>query len=296
MISNSYSIKKNSKSFFFASLFLNKQNFEDCANLYKFCRYVDDIVDNDYKNKEILIRNIEKKLLSKRKERNLNISYLIKNKKLRVESLLELLEGVKLDLDAPSIKQKQDLINYSYLVAGSVGVMMSSILGCKDKYGYNYAIDLGIAMQLTNIARDILEDAKMGRVYIPSSWINIKCKDITKPTPKNIADLKVATSKLIDLSEKYYESAMHGLGFLPFRARYAILIALKVYRHIGIKILKNDFSNINCRERVNPIEKIFCLIQCTFMFFTCPQIHLKKYTHEITLHKYLKKKYPTTYE
>ena len=296
MVDNNYSIKKNSKSFFLASLFLNKQNFKDCSNLYKFCRYVDDIVDNNYENKKLLIRNIEKKLQSKRKERCLNISYLIRNKKLKIKNLLELIEGVKLDLVAPSIKRKKDLINYSYLVAGSVGIMMSDILGCKDKYGYYYAIDLGIAMQLTNIARDIIEDAKIGRVYIPRSWININCDDINKPTPKNIADLKIATVKLIKLSEMYYRSAMHGLGFLPFRSRYAILIALKIYRQIGVKILKNNFSNINCKESLNRLEKVFCLIKCTFIFLSFPQIHLKKYIHEVTLHKYLKKKYSINYE
>ena len=127
-----------------------------------------------------------------------------------------------MDLEKLSFNGEKELINYSYLVAGSVGVMMSNILGCKDDYAYNYAIDLGIAMQLTNIARDILEDAKMGRVYIPKTWSDIKCIDIKKPSEKTKSELKIATKKLINLSEEYYKSGMKGLAFLPLRSRFSI--------------------------------------------------------------------------
>lgn len=291
MIRSNYSIKNNSKSFFFASLFLKKKQFNDCCALYEFCRYVDDIADKNYKNKKKLLKDIEINIKTIKKNTKLNIIYLIKNKTLKAKNLLELVKGVKMDLENLTFIGEKELINYSYLVAGSVGVMMSNILGCKDKYGYNYAVDLGIAMQLTNMARDILEDAKMGRVYIPKIWLDIKCIDIKNPTEKTSSELKIVTKKLIDLSEEYYKSSMKGLAFLPLRSRFSILIALKVYRQIGLKILKNNFSNILYREKVTFIEKILCLVRCTAIFFLNPQIHIKKYTHKASLHKHLRKKY-----
>ena len=150
-----------------------------------------------------------------------------------------------------TIKNEKELVAYSYFVAGTVGIMMAKILKVKEIVAFKYAVDLGIAFQLTNIARDILEDVNMNRIYIPKSWINLNRDQIKSPRVKDKAKLKKITRKILNMSEKYYKSALKGLAFLSFRNRFAILLALIIYRQIGIKIIRKNFSNIYKREKVN---------------------------------------------
>ena len=161
---------------------------------------------------------------------------------------------------------------------------MAKILNTKNKYAYKYAVDLGIAMQLTNIMRDIIEDASMGRVYYPKVWIKLTSKNIIKNNSNNIKNINKATEKLFELSETYYKSAFKGIAFLPFRSRFAILLALFVYRQIGRKIIKNSFSNLKKREIVSLYEKILCLLKVFFIFTFNFNIHFKKYQHDKKLH------------
>ena len=203
--------------------------------------------------------------------------------------LLQLLDGVILDIsNKVRIKNDKELISYSYQVAGTVGLMMSQILNVTEKVAYKYAIDLGIAFQLTNIARDILDDAKINRVYIPSSWYKLNIKEIVSTNYKNKEKLKNATRDLLDLADVYYASAIKGLAFLSIRNRFAIFLALSIYRQIGKKIIRKGYSNLNIRESVSLIEKIFCFVKCLFLFLFNFYIHKKKYKHNTILHKHLK--------
>ena len=161
---------------------------------------------------------------------------------------------------------------------------MAKILNTRNKYAYRYAVDLGIAMQLTNIMRDIIEDASMDRVYYPKVWIKLTSKDILENNSNTIKNINNATEKLFELSEKYYKSAFKGIAFLPFRSRFAILLALFVYRQIGRKIIKNSFSNLKKREIVSLYEKILCLLKVFFVFMFNFNTHLKKYQHDKKLH------------
>ena len=289
-----HSIKKNSKSFYFASLFLSKNTFQKTATLYKLCRKIDDIADKENTNKKIKL----KKIMSQINEKSNNsisglkdIKSLLKNNIIPYECINELIQGVLLDTKRVHIKNTSNLINYSYLVAGTVGIMMSSILGSKNIYSYKYAVDLGIAMQLTNILRDILEDAKMKRVYIPISWYNIRYKRIINQDKLTKSNLKKVSKKIFQLSERFYNSAFKGLGFLPFRARFTTLLAATLYRQIGIKIVKNNYSNLNKREIISFEEKLLCLIKVIFIFFSNIKIHLKNYTHNNMLHKSINNNY-----
>ena len=161
---------------------------------------------------------------------------------------------------------------------------MAKLLSNTHIYGYRYAVDLGIAMQLTNIMRDVIEDAKIGRVYLPKSWINIAPKNILNGTIETENLMKKASKKIYHLSEIYYNSAFKGIAFLPFNSRFAILLALNVYRKIGKKIIKNNYSNLIKRESVNTYEKIFCLIKVCMIFIFNINVHIKKYEHEKCLH------------
>ena len=281
-------LKKKSKSFYFASIFLSRNCFTNCSQLYNFCRIVDDIADNNYKNKKFLLKNIFKSVTSPDTFESKYVSEikpLIKLNIINKECLKELIYGVMLDTKKKiSISDKSELINYAYYVAGTVGIMMAKILNTQNKYAYRYAVDLGIAMQLTNIMRDIIEDASIDRVYYPKTWIKLTSKKILENNSNTIKTINKATEKLFELSEIYYKSAFKGIAFLPFRSRFAILLALFVYRQIGRKIIKNNFSNLKKREIVSLYEKILCLLKAFFIFTFNFNTHFKKYQHDKTLH------------
>lgn len=281
-------LKKKSKSFYFASIFLSRNCFTNCSQLYNFCRIVDDIADNNYKNKKFLLKNIYKSVASPDTFESKYVSEikpLIKLNVINKECLKELIYGVILDTKKKiSISNKSELINYAYYVAGTVGIMMAKILNTQNKYAYRYAVDLGIAMQLTNIMRDIIEDARMDRVYYPKVWIKLTSKKILENNSSTIKTINKATEKLFELSEIYYKSAFKGIAFLPFRSRFAILLALFVYRQIGRKIIKNNFSNLKKREIVPLYEKVLCLLKVFFIFTFNFNTHFKKYQHDKTLH------------
>ncbi len=281
-------LKKKSKSFYFASIFLSRNCFTNCSQLYNFCRIVDDIADNNYKNKKFLLKNIYKSVTCPDTCKSKYVSEikpLIKLNIINKECLKELIYGVLLDTKKKiSILDKSELINYSYYVAGTVGIMMAKILNTQNKYAYRYAVDLGIAMQLTNIMRDIIEDANIDRVYYPKKWIKLTSKKILEYNSNTIKTINKATEQLFELSEIYYKSAFKGVAFLPFRSRFAILLALFVYRQIGRKIIKNNFSNLKKREIVSLYEKILCLLKVFLIFTFNFNTHFKKYQHDKTLH------------
>ena len=147
---------------------------------------------------------------------------------------LDLLEGFAMDAREHAYRSIDDTILYSYHVAGVVGVMMAIIMGAKDTATLNRACDLGIAFQLTNISRDVIDDAKEGRVYLPADWL-----EAAGVAPGAIADpanreaVFEVTARLLDTAEAYYASARHGLAALPFRSAWAIAAARRVYRDIG---------------------------------------------------------------
>ncbi|MAH88718.1 MAG: phytoene synthase [Pelagibacterales bacterium] len=288
MKTKKYLLKRKSKSFYFASIFLSKETFNNCSVLYSFCRQIDDIADNKQPNKEKKLKNILKSIININDSNNKideGIKLLINSKVIEKKCLIELVQGVLLDTRKTiHLSNEIALINYSYLVAGTVGIMMAKLLSNKLVYAYRYAVDLGIAMQLTNILRDILEDASIGRVYFPKSWINITPEKILKRTINTKNSLNRISQKIYDLSEIYYKSAMKGMAFLPFRSRFAILLALNIYRQIGEKIIKNNYSNLIKRESVYTYEKIFCLIKVCIIFIFNINIHIKKYEHDKSLH------------
>ena len=245
-------------------------------------------MDADSKN----VVNLD--LIREDKVLNFNVSsinLLIENKSIRIENLLELILGIRKDMNIKIIKTKKELLNYCYLVAGTVGVMLCDLFEIKSKKSYKFAVDLGIAMQLTNIARDILEDSRLDRVYIPKEWINISCYKIQKPSNESRAKIKYATKKLLELSEKYYRSCLKGFGYLPARTRFAILLALITYREIGIKIVKHNYSNTYKRESISAIGKLKCFMKCIIIFIFNKNIHKKNLVHNSKLHKDLDNKY-----
>ena len=230
-MSNNNYLSMYAKSFNWAGFFLPKKTYMKCSALYDFCRTVDNIADdtNNLEIKKKNLLNFKKSFNNKEYDNPIikNVWELIKNYKISTKIINDLFDGAESDLkDKIQIDTKKDLLIYSYRVAGTVGLMMAKILNVKNEIALKSAIDLGIAMQLTNISRDVVEDAKNNRSYISPDF-----------------DTIVKTIKLADL---FYESSYTSIKEIPLSFRFSILIARRVYRQIGHKILKKkDIEDYN---------------------------------------------------
>ena len=216
-------LKKHAKSFYWASFFLSKIVIKKSTILYNFCRTLDDIADenNGLEIKKGNFSKFKKDFLDKNFKNPIihEMWLIIDSEKISRKIVLDLFDGVESDLqEKVSLKSKKDLLIYSYKVAGTVGLMMSKILQVKDKEALKGAVDLGIAMQLTNIARDVVEDEKSNRSYIELKFSSIK--------------------QTIEDSEVFYEKSFDSISKIPLRSRFSVIVARRVYKKINDYILK----------------------------------------------------------
>ena len=232
------------KSFNWAGFFLPKKTYQKCSALYDFCREVDNIADDENKIE------IKKDNFIKFRNNFVNKNYddpviknmwdLINEFSISTKIVDDLFEGINSDIkENVKLNSKKELLIYSYRVAGTVGLMMAKILNVHKEQSLKSAIDLGIAMQLTNISRDVMEDKKNNRFYINESFEDIKTT--------------------IKLSEKFYENSFYSIKEIPLSFRFSILVARRVYRKIGYKILnKQNIENYKKSGKiyVSNIEKI----------------------------------------
>ncbi len=273
-LNSSVDLKREGKSFYWASFFLPKRTKKNAGILYSICRYFDDIAD---KQTEDQTNYLKKSIEEIKNNKSNKVNIFLQENKINNAIFIDLLEGLIFDQKKIKIKNKEELIKYSYHVAGTVGLMMSKILGVKHEKATNSAIDLGIGMQLTNIARDVYEDSKMDRIYLPANWIpNISLKNLNNPQEFTLENDKIisnAIHKVISLSDKFYKNGFAGLKYIPLSTRLGIFIAANVYRGIGIKIKfsKTKYS----RERVylNSFEKTFITIKSVLLFIFIPIIN-----------------------
>ena len=264
-------ISTHAKSFSWAGFFLAKQTFENGSNLYDFCRTLDDIADEntslDLKKqkfnkikKDFIERNFENILIK-------NIDNIIKKFNISEKIVLDLFDGIESDIkESIEFKTKRELLVYSYRVAGTVGLMMAKILKVDSKIALRSAVDLGIAMQLTNIARDVVEDSSRNRKYIDHDFIKIK--------------------ETLGVAELFYKSSFKSIKEIPLVNRFAILVARRVYREIGNNILrKKNLENYNKSGKifVNKIGKIkqtiFSIFDLFLLIFSKSDIHLTNEEH-----------------
>ncbi len=151
---------------------------------------------------------------------------------------LELLEGFAMDVEGRRHSSLDDLFLYCYHVAGTVGLMMAHIMGVRDEWTLQRAADLGIALQMTNVARDVLDDARSGRVYLPLSWLEeagIPAEEVAEPHQR--AGVHRVVVRLLTEADRFYDSGARGLARLPFRSAWAVAVARGVYREIGEMVL-----------------------------------------------------------
>ena len=245
-------LKKHAKSFYWASFFLSSKTFDKCSYLYNFCRTLDDIVDdeNNLEMKKENFLKFKKNFMNKDLNNQIikEMWSLINNEKISEKIVVDLFNGVEMDLkEKVQFNSKKELLVYSYRVAGTVGLMMSKILKVKNKEALKGAVDLGIAMQLTNIARDVCEDRDRNRQYIKPDFLTIK--------------------ETINDSQIFYQKSFNSISCIPLRSRFSVILARRVYKKIGDYILKQKTT-----ENYNKAGKIYVpifgkIIQTFFSIF-----------------------------
>ncbi|MFT4825440.1 MAG: phytoene synthase [Cryomorphaceae bacterium] len=258
---------KHGQSFYWASIFLGPQVADRAARLYQFCRFVDDLADGDLPDRQESLVDIRARLARIKVSAGPEIESFIelaKETDIPLQAAQELLDGMLSDQKPVAFLDERALLRYCHAVAGTVGLMMCRVLNCEHSRADQFAIDLGVAMQLTNIARDVLDDAKMGRRYLPETWINLDAAMLANPNEEQREAGIVAIQKLLDLAERYYQSAMLGIQLLPLRSRLSITIALRVYRQIGIKLQHNHMAWWQGRTVVGKASKVWLSFKSLF--------------------------------
>ncbi len=234
------SLRSHGRSFYWASHFLSADQARAAACIYAFCRYADDVADNEspFQARASLDRIADALQGGPNSLPVVDDFLALANDvgiDLKVPRLL--LHALRKDIGPVRMQDWQGLIRYSYGVASTVGLMMCPVLGVRDPRAEVFATDLGIAMQLTNIARDVLEDAYRGRVYLPlSSCPSVTSYALVSGDRFARRDAYRVVLQLLDCATVYYRSADRGMRYLPTRARAAILTASRLYEAIGTEV------------------------------------------------------------
>ena len=287
-------LKRNGKTFYFASLALDQLAAERCARLYAFCRYVDDLADeaDDKENAHERLLRVIGDLQTHRSDDAIVTDFLELSAEcaMSIEPAIELVHGVMPDLEREVLVENvADLHHYCYRVAGTVGLLMCGVLGVRDPNAYPFAIDLGIGMQLTNIARDVLEDAKAGRRYIPRSVIgDVTPKQFVDPDEAMQSRIADAVCWILGEADRFYRSGEAGLVFVPPRARLAIRIAARVYHRIGVRLRKSGFAAWRGRTVVSLPEKIIVGLSATSAHWKSRKNRQPMPLHAALLHRWLR--------
>lgn len=249
------------RSFYWARFFMPDHQSVKATRLYSFCRYIDDAVDEEH-SPEIArqaISRIKNEIIAGYSEQLViqDGIALMKECNIDLSVVLDLIEGVSSDIDLVQIPDEAALLTYCYRVAGTVGLMMCKALGVLNPDALRHAVDLGIAMQLTNICRDVADDARAGRCYLPASIIgNISVDQLIHPHAPLQHSITRCIETLLDQADCYYRSGELGLSYLPFRARGSILVASRVYREIGMTLRKKNYVYWDKRTTVHRNRKI----------------------------------------
>lgn len=257
LVASREAIEQGSRSFAAASRLFDRRTRESAWRLYAWCRWCDDVIDGQSGGRDAVEPSPEEK------RARLDTLYALTRSALAGAPQadpafaafqqvalrhdlpeawpLELLAGFGMDVDGGLYPTLEDLLLYCWRVAGVVGVMMARVMGVEDAPTLRRACDLGLAFQLTNIGRDVIEDAAAGRVYLPTDWL---AEAGVEPTARAVADpanrpaVFGVVSRLLASAEPYYDSAAQGLPGLPFRSAWAVAAARGVYREIGRKVTR----------------------------------------------------------
>lgn len=227
------------RSFHLAGRLLPVASRDDAAVCYAFCRMADDAVDEapDADAAHAALAAVRAELAGRAEPRPLVAAWraLEARRGIPVCAARDLLDGMASDLGEVAVQNDAELLRYCYRAAGTVGLMMAAILGTSERAAAAHAVDLGVAMQLTNIARDVAEDAARGRIYLPAE--RLAAAGQAPGVPLDAAPVARVVTDLLAMAERFYDSGLAGLRYLPLRVRPAIGAAAFLYRGIGRALL-----------------------------------------------------------
>lgn len=268
-------IQKGSQSFAAAAALFDPQTRADAEMLYAWCRHCDDVIDGQTLGHEREVLGPDEV------QRRLDRLYaqtraalageptddpafaafreVARRRRIPERYALELIDGFAMDVAGRRYQTMEDTLDYCWHVAGVVGTMMAIVMGVKpgDLATLRRAQDLGLAFQLTNIARDIVEDAENGRVYLPADWLaDVGVPEDAVAAPEHRAAVAGLAKRLVDAAEPYYASARWGLRALPFRSAWAVAAAGQVYREIGVKVVARGAAAWDTRTSTSKAAKV----------------------------------------
>ncbi|MEI8350171.1 MAG: phytoene/squalene synthase family protein [Candidatus Omnitrophota bacterium] len=257
--------KKHAKTFYFASLFLSKKKQSAAYAVYAICRISDESVDNTRQSgQDTALTRIKENIAAAYASNPLQDDLLkafrktVKTYRIPKHYFDELIEGMDMDTRVSRYETFQELYRYCYKVAGVVGLIMLKIFGYQNPQAEAYAVDLGVAMQLTNIIRDIAEDFEKGRIYLPAHDLRqfgVSEKMITQGIvdDKFIALLKYQ----IERARHYYKTASKGIPLISDRnCRFVTLAMQELYSGILAAVERNNYDVFSQRAQVSTIKKI----------------------------------------
>jgi len=266
-------IQRGSKSFAAAAKLFDNETRDSAYMLYAWCRYCDDQIDNQELgfNSQPQSSDKTQSVLAQLKEQTQTaiddqpsdnpifegLRYVLKRNEIPGRYAMELLDGFAMDAAEHKYQTLDETLQYCYYVAGVVGIMMAYVMGTRDPGALQRATDLGIAFQLTNISRDVREDAEVDRIYLPGDWLaeaGITPEKLLDP--ENADALAKVVERLLNEADRYYSSANEGLRSLGFRSAWAVAAAREVYRAIGDKVRENGIHALQERVIVRKRRKI----------------------------------------
>jgi phytoene desaturase len=280
---------RKGKSFHWARRWMAPIHAARATRLYGFCRYVDDLADEgcaDQDEREALAL-IAQEFTSGASQNPIVADAIALTRECRIQPavVLTLIDGITSDLDTVRIADEGALLRYCYQAAGTVGSMMCRVLGCNDPAALRHAVDLGIAMQLTNICRDVAEDAAAGRRYLPASMIgDLAPQALVNPTLPLRPRLQACIDELLDTADRYYRSGEAGLAYLPLGARCSILVAARLYRAIGTRLRQHGNAYWLGRTVVPRRTKILLTLRALLLTPLLPGFWVPARHHDAALH------------
>lgn len=258
-------LARHARSFRWASTFLPADARDDAAVVYTFCRVADDLVDEapDPATAARDIALLDAELRGDAPPRPLVAAFreIAARRGIDLRSAQELVVGIAGDQGVVRVADDEALLRYCYRVAGTVGLLMCGVIGVTARAAWPHAVDLGIGMQLTNICRDVLEDTKRDRVYLPATRLRAAGVD-PEALVAGRADRAQVAAVVRDLlaeAERYYDSADDAMRHIPLRSRLAILVASRIYRAIGRRLLRHGGDTMAGRTVVPWWEKLYWL-------------------------------------
>lgn len=270
-------IAAGSKSFATAARLFPPQLRDRASMLYAWCRYCDDVIDGQtlgFAADEPAERSPEARLAELRRRTQAvyageepedpvfrAFQRVVIEANIPETEALDLLAGFEMDVAGHRYETLADTLLYSYHVAGVVGVMMARVMGAHEPPTLDRACDLGLAFQLTNMARDVIDDAHMGRCYLPRQWLaeaGVPPEELLEH--RHRPALAGLAGRLVDTAEPYYRSALAGLPALPLRSAWAIAAARTVYRDIGRKVQRRGSAAWDSRTSTGPARKATVLV------------------------------------